>query len=301
LLTRPIVDQWLNYFKTIIKNRFAGIELKQNTFSAKTTIDVDSPWCYKNKGFLRNMAGFVRDMVFGNFNNTALRFKVLTNKIPDPWHNFKYINELYKNSSTGLLFFIHTGNYGKYDKTVNHKSKAFSGFVKYLDDNAEIGLHPSYKASNNKNILKNEIDRLSGITGKKVIKSRQHFLVFSMPAYYNMLIKLGIYQDYSMGFADMSGFRAGTSNPFVFFDLTANNETGLVIHPFAVMDRTLKTYQGQSAEKAFDTIKTIIENVKKVDGTFVSLWHNESIGNMFEWKGWLGVFNKTAEYLDKIK
>ncbi len=301
LLNRPIVDEWLVYFKEVLENYFSGIKLKQNKFSAITTIDVDSPWCYKNKGFFRNMAGFIRDIIKTDFSYVNLRIKVLLNKIPDPWYNFQNIESIYKNTDTELMFFIHTGNYGRYDKTVNYKLKAFVNFVKGLGNKAEIGLHPSYKAANNKNIFKDEINRLSEITDRKVIKNRQHFLKFTIPAYYLMLIELGIEQDYSMGFPDKPGFRAGISEPFRFFDLANNKETNLLIHPFAVMDRSLNTYEGQLVDNAFLTIKDIIESVREVNGTFISLWHNESLSNRFEWEGWLAVFNKMTDYLEQQK
>lgn len=291
ILASPIIDEWINYFRDILQNTFDGIELKCNTFRAVTTIDVDSPWCYKNKGLLRNVVGLIRDLITININSIVLRLKVLLNKIPDPWYNFEWLLKLHDNTKTQLMFFVHVGDYGRYDKTVNYKLKAFSSFIDTINSRAEVSIHPSYKASTKKDVLKEELDRLSKLTGKKVVKSRQHFLVFALPTYYRMLIELGVEDDFSMGFADKPGFRAGTSNSFYFFDLENNRETNLKIHPFAVMDRTLSSYEGESVQKASETINNLIENVKKVDGTFVSLWHNESLSNRFEWKGWRAVFN----------
>lgn len=290
ILTRPIVDEWMNYFREELINIFKGIELKINTFNAITSIDVDSPWCYMNKGFLRNTAGLLRDFILTKFNNMALRINVLLNKTPDPWYNFEWLLKLHEQTKQQLMFFVHVGDYGKFDKTVNYKSKAFSGFINTINSQSEIALHPSYRASINKNIFKEELDRLSKLIGEKVVKSRQHFLVFTIPTYYRMLIELGVEEDYSMGFADKPGFRAGTSRSFHFFDLENNIETNLMIHPFVVMDRTLNSYEGENPEKASDTVKYLIDNVRKVNGTFVSLWHNESLSNRFEWKGWLSTF-----------
>jgi len=297
LLNRPIVDEWIYYFGERLEKEFLGIILKKHSFKAITTIDIDSPWCYKNKGLIRNTGGFFRDILKGNFDDVALRIKVLLNIQPDPWYNFDWIMQLAKINNTELMFFIHVGNHGNYDKTVSYKRKAFRKFVKIIFNKVEIGLHPSYKAAQNKNIFKNELERLSEITNKNILKSRQHFLVFSTAQYYPQLIELGISDDYTMGFADKAGFRAGTSNPFYFFDLHKNEETKLMIHPFAVMDRTLNSYQSQSVEKAIETVKELIEVIKKVDGTFVSLWHNESLSDTHEWKGWRSGFQEITEYL----
>jgi len=301
ILNRPIVDEQLIYFKTFLKKYFPETNLHNNTFKAITTIDVDSPWCYKNKGFLRNVAGFVRDILKGKINDAEFRLQVLLNKKPDPWYNFHSLTDLYKNTGIELKFFIHTGNYGKYDKSVSYKTQAFKNFVEYVTSKADIGLHPSYQAATDINILKEEKNRLEELSGKKITASRQHFLVFSVPEYYRMLIKAGITADYSMGFADRAGFRAGTSMPFYFFDLQKNKPTELMIHPFAVMDRTLNSYRNNSPQQAYESILLLIENTLKVNGNFVSLWHNESLSEMFEWKGWFSVFQKITSTLVNLQ
>jgi hypothetical protein len=56
------------------------------------------------------------------------------------------------------------------------------------------------------------------------------------------------------------------------------------------MDGTLNQYLKISPDEAQSVIKKIIEEVKKVNGTFISLWHNESLSEIREWKGWREVF-----------
>jgi len=297
LLNRPIIDEWIQHFGELLEKKFERFQVKQNKFSALTTIDVDSPWCYRNKGIYRNTAGLFRDVLKGKFNDVIFRIKVLLNILPDPWYNFDWIMQMADKNNTQLMFFIHVGDYGSYDKTVNYKSKAFINFVKTTAGKAEIGLHPSYKAANNKTIFHEELKRLSAITTTNVLKSRQHYLVFSTANYYPQLVDLGITDDYSMGFADKAGFRAGTSNPFYFFDLIKNEETNLLIHPFVVMDRTLNSYESKSVEKSIESVKSLITTIKKVNGTFVSLWHNESLSNRHEWMGWQSFYQHITEYL----
>jgi hypothetical protein len=129
--------------------------------------------------------------------------------------------------------------------------------------------------------------------------SRQHYLMLSFPHTYQQLQKLGIREDYSMGYAANSGFRAGTFTPFRFYDLTTECETTLVIHPFAVMDVTLRHYLKLTPDDALERIKQLIDKVRKVDGTFTSLWHNESLSEHGVWKGWRGIFEGMVEYAVK--
>jgi len=106
------------------------------------------------------------------------------------------------------------------------------------------------------------------------------------------LLKLGISEDYTMGFASLAGFRAGTCTPFFFFDLSRNRRTKLLIQPFQVMDVTLKNYLQMEPEEAGQLIEELMMEVKKVGGTFISLWHNESLKDSGQWLGWRKIFEQ---------
>ncbi len=48
-------------------------------------------------------------------------------------------------------------------------------------------------------------------------------------------------------------------------------------------------------DEALDRIKNILRQVKQVEGTFLSLWHNESLSGQGIWKGWREVFEGMVE------
>ena len=97
-----------------------------------------------------------------------------------------------------------------------------------------------------------------------------------------------------MGYAARAGFRAGICTPFHYFSLKTNEVTPLVIYPIAFMDTTFVHYNRENAEESLERIRTIISNVKAVDGLLVGLWHNSSLSNQREWKGWTHVFETVA-------
>jgi hypothetical protein len=144
-------------------------------------------------------------------------------------------------------------------------------------------------------MFEKEKDRLEDIIQKPVTQSRQHYLKLKFPNTYQRLLKSGITDDYTMGFAKLAGFRAGTCTAFPFFDLSINQSTELTIHPFHVMDVTLKNHLHLNAEKAGQLIERLMSEVKKVNGTFVSLWHNESLRDSGQWTGWRKVFEQILE------
>jgi hypothetical protein len=52
------------------------------------------------------------------------------------------------------------------------------------------------------------------------------------------------------------------------------------------MDGTLKDYLSMTTKKSFDTIEKLVEEVKKVDGTFITIFHNESLSGTGRWLNW---------------
>ncbi|MCC6683775.1 MAG: hypothetical protein IT247_01765, partial [Bacteroidia bacterium] len=106
------------------------------------------------------------------------------------------------------------------------------------------------------------------------------------------LIENGIEHEYSMGYAEQAGFKASTARSFKFFDLVHNKQTQLTVHPFMLMDVTLKNYMGLSIEEAMEVTSKIIQQVKQVNGELISLWHNESLSDYGEWKGWRTVYEQ---------
>ena len=95
-----------------------------------------------------------------------------------------------------------------------------------------------------------------------------------------------------MGFHDAPGFRAGTASPFYFYDLPDDEITDLKLHPFQVMDSCLNRTMGLSPEDAQKKIQSLYETSRAVNGQFISIWHNSSLGEDREWKGWRSVFEE---------
>ena len=98
-----------------------------------------------------------------------------------------------------------------------------------------------------------------------------------------------------MGYPSHPGFRAGIAIPFPFFDLTTNESTSLMIHPVTLMDVTMKDHLRLSREKSLELISRMIRKTKAVNGEFVSLWHNESLGDTDRWQGWRKVYEEMVK------
>lgn len=125
--------------------------------------------------------------------------------------------------------------------------------------------------------------------------------MLNLPQTYRRLINLDIKEDFTMGFAQQIGFRAGTCTPFPFYDLDMDFTTKLIVNPFAVMDASLNFYMELTPDEAYQRICKLVDEVKRVDGTFMSLWHNESLSDKWDWKGWKDLYQRMIMYAREHK
>jgi hypothetical protein len=100
-----------------------------------------------------------------------------------------------------------------------------------------------------------------------------------------------------MGYAELPGFRASICDSYNFYDLEQEKITNLRIHPFSIMDATYRYYLKYSPNESLQSIKKMVDVVKSVDGTLISVWHNETWSNHKEWKGWKELFSEMADYI----
>ncbi len=296
-LSTPVVDHWIMLLAGAVQSSYPDhdqeLQIRPSVFRAIPTMDIDVAYAYRHKGILRNLGGMMQSQLHLDFKGWYERVSVLAGLRPDPYDTYDYMSEVHRRFGARPLFFILLGDYGKNDKNLSHRSRHLRQLVIRLNQTGDTGIHPSYASHHEPEKVNLEISRLSMMTGKKITRSRQHFLLLSLPETYRRLIKCGIQQDYSMGYADQPGFRAGTSHPFPFFDLAAGSPTALTVFPLVVMDGTLKDYLDLDPQSAKDLILTLIESVKAVGGTFTFLWHNESLSDQKRWKGWRDVYEYT--------
>jgi hypothetical protein len=294
-LYTPVVDLWILQLTDLLKMKFPDLKLNHHQYNFTPTYDIDIAWSYKHKGFRRNLGGFLRDVIHLNINGCFSRILVLTGLKSDPYDSFDYQFKLEDKYDLKSVHFFHPGTYGKFDKNIPPENKHIKLLLGKISEKSILGIHPSFRSANNPELLKQEIRRLQKASGKKIVAARQHFIKIQFPFTYRNFTDSGITDDYSMGFATDIGFRAGTSNPFLFFDVLQNKTTQLKIHPFVLMEGVFKYYKNIPAQDIINYCAPMIQTIKKTNGTFVSLWHNESLGNAGKWKGWRNIYEDMIE------
>ena len=287
----PVVDHWALMVYEVLKQCYPNLPGHNRSYRFINTIDIDNAYAYRLKGVARTFGAMARDVTTADFATLRNRIKVLLGKQTDPYDTYDLMLELIKKHKVPTLIFFLLGDYGVNDKNIAHNNPLFGNLIRQLADHAEVGIHPSFGSNSQPDNVGKEKARLEAITHRKVTASRQHFLVLHMPTTYRRLLQVGIRHDHSMGYAASTGFRAGTCTPFKFYDVDMEQETPLTIHPFAVMDATLRHYMQVSPAEAEANVTELVARVKAVQGTFISLWHNETISDQGIWAGWQRVYH----------
>lgn len=296
-LDEPVVNIWAGYLKTQLEDKYPKLKFNVPSFNYINTIDVDYAFAYIEKGVIRGMGALVRDFFTGKLNECKNKISCYLGLSKDPFDTFELILEQHKKHDLESVFFFHVGDYDEHDKSIPVTSNKLQSLVKGVNDYADVGLHPSYASCNEPDKLSVEFARISKLVHQPVTKSRFHFIKLNLPQSYRQLIENDATEDYSMGYAAKMGFRAGVCSPFYFYDLDFDAPTSLKVYPFYLMEATIKYYFEEGPEKAMPYFREYIDKVKKHNGTFVSLWHNDSLSEWGHWKGWKDVYFNMVEYV----
>lgn len=291
-LDLPVVDHWMLMVRDVIMERYPEESPKPRKFNFLATFNVDLAYRYLEKGTIRNLVGFVSDFFHLKFKDVWERAAVQLRLQNDPHDTFEYIIEKNRKNSIASHFFFLLGDFNEYDRNISYFSERFASTIKYCSDYFPVGLLASYRSQKKHENLRREKERLERITFRSINSTRQHLMRLQLPATLNRLLEEDIRHDYSMGFAHRSGFRAGTCTPFYFYDLENNTATPLKLYPFAIRDEALREHEGLNPEQAIEQIAKIVDAVKAVDGTLISVFYSYALSERGEWKGWRKVYNR---------
>ncbi len=286
----PLVDLWGLILKRAINRKYPFVSFPEREFSFIPTIDVDIPWAYRNRGWLRTAGGIARSVLRADIEDVRLRYRVLFRGDPDPYDTFDFIETIHKDYGLSPLFFFSAGTYGLYDKCISSHHPDYRQLISDISERNEWGIHPSYLSYDDPYLLRQEMENIAEITGEAPFRSRQHYLRFSFPNTCRILAANGISDDYTVGWAEVPGFRAGTCTPFFYYDLEREEQSDLKLTPFQIMDGTLLDYLELSPESAVEHAVMMVKKVKDVRGTLVTLWHNESFSGVGRWNNWKNVY-----------
>jgi hypothetical protein len=143
----------------------------------------------------------------------------------------------------------------------------------------KAGLHSSYAAGMNPSLISAEKARLEDALGLPITANRHHFLAAREPEDMETLADVGFTDDFTMGYADVAGFRLGTARAVKYINpVTLKLSDTLTLHPLNIMDSTLNSakYMNLTASAAEEYCRNLIIEVSNNYGSLTLLWHNTS-------------------------
>lgn len=291
-LQLPVVDIWAYSFLEKLKERFPNITSKNRKFQYTSIIDVTTSHCYAHRGPMRSIAGFLYDLGTFKFKRVAQRTSVWLKIRKDPYNNYDSLIEIHKKYKVQSIFFFQFANYSTYDKNVSPENNNFKYLIKSVADYSMVSLAASYSSFKNIELLKEEKKRLSNVVNRPINNSRMRYNRVDIPYTYRNLVEAEFTDDYTMGYTHEMGFRAGTCTPFNFYDIAMEEKQPIKIHPFAVHDYAL--LNSYSEEEALKKIQTCYDQIKKVNGHFITIFSNELLGGDQE-INWLSLYYKVIQ------
>jgi hypothetical protein len=298
----PLINYWLEDFKIALRQKFPELILRLKDFKFIPSYDIDIAYSYKYKGLKRNLGGFCRSLVKGDWTYLLDRWDVIFNKKKDPFDSYEWLDSLHLYCRTrAYYFFLMAKKQSHIDKNISPDKPEIQSLIAYHAIGYTVGIHPSWQSGDEEAVLMEEVDELAKITESPVKYSRQHYIRMTMPLTYRRLVDVGIDKDFSMGYGAANGFRASIASSFYWYDLKAEKKTGLMLFPFCFMDATSFYENRLSPKAAFSELMDYYRKIRQINGLMVTIWHNHFFGTdpMFAgWKEVYEVFLKDQIYWD---
>jgi hypothetical protein len=285
--TRPMV----HLYAQAISKLLPGFQASERKGSIQLTLDIDEPWKHAHKPWPIQWGGMAKAILSLDINSLTERIKSIFLE-KDPFYIFPEIQH-----PQHLTLFFLLDRQSSFDGRHTWQNPAYQELIqKCQSQGYRIGIHPSYTSSEVPGRIGAEKEKLEKILGGKVTLSRQHFLKYRDPATFEELESCGISEEYSLCPIHVCGYLRGMAQSFAWYNLKKDQKSHLNLHPVMVMDRALQKYQGYTADTAWEKIKQEMEACLSFGGDFIILWHNTTLSETGEWKGWRKIWSQLQEY-----
>lgn len=280
-LDRPIAEEYAAVLVEIAAAHGIPFERRRAGFDhIWLTHDVDVPWeSFTLKSALRRVGGILK-------REHRLRLFPILNALGfperDPRYTFPAMQALDARlpAATPVFFFKSGGTAKPQDAFVYIRSRAARRLIRRLRrGGALLGYHASFSAGADPAQIAQELKTLRAVSGDAITCNRNHYLNSRAPQDFHALIRNGITDDFTMGYADVAGFRLGTCRAVRWIDPENGELTSLLLHPLTIMEATLSgaQYMALDEQGMRDVSKTLVDAVWRFHGELTLLWHNQSV------------------------
>lgn len=279
LVHRPVVNEYLEFLWNMLFYLDAGLIRKQRKYTPVITHDVDQPLkLYNLESFARS---FLRNLVKTNDYRSALRdifvfpLNMFTTKY-DAGNSYDFLMDTSESINTKSYFFFMNSPKTKYDYGYSIEMPFINKILNEIKSRDHIiGYHPGFHTLKNPDSWKKEYEGLCAKINKKIYDGRQHYLRFDVPNTWQLFEDNELQNDYTLGFAEVEGFRCGICYEYSVYNFLTRKKLKLKEIPLIFMDVSISEYQGiRDPEEFIKKLNNIVAVVKRYNGNFALLWHN---------------------------
>lgn len=284
-LMRPVADEYGKLLRAWLRE--VGIHVEEPPAEYEhiyLTHDVDRIWRWKS--LYRAFRTFAKRAVLCKRNMFESLKQWFAYEKYDEFYTFPWMVEADGRAAECLgrekctiIYFMKGGGKSEFDEPYFKYISRVKKLVHFLlESGAVIGLHASFSAGEAPEKIMEEKERLEKISGEVITWNRNHYLCSREPKDMAFLISAGITDDYTMGFADIIGFRLGTCRAVKWINPLSKEVTSLTLHPLTVMEGTLsEEYMDLNENEAESIVKEMLDITKQFHGEAVILWHNSTL------------------------
>lgn len=258
-LTVPVVDHWVCHFYEVLEAYFPNFPKRRKEQPRWYPLfDIAIPYRYLQRSVFAMVSDCIGALSRLQLLSVFKQLFVLLRLRKDPYDNYAELEQLTKRYNLQPHFFILYADNTLYESTTSIYNTVYQTLIKGLSDFAQVSLLLSYNAKRSSTFLRKDKKNLLTLTHRTINAVRMHRGLVDTGKIYNRLVDEEIQKDFSMGYPHTIGFRAGTSVPFFYFDLSNELQLPLLINPVVATFSSLKKY---SAEKAFAKLQTVYKNL----------------------------------------
>ncbi len=167
-----------------------------------------------------------------------------------------------------------------------------------LSSNGRIGLHLSYDAWQDANLIWNQKQELEKKTGLTVNVCRQHWLRFSWDKTWAAQEQAGLTLDTTLMFNDRPGFRSASAVKWCPWHHTTDRPHEIEALPTIFMDSQFYDYHPMTPDERRKSIYYWLNEINQVGGQAALLWHPHTLSRDY---GWESGFNDLLAILKEKK
>lgn len=278
LLDRPLVNEWAFFIRALAVAAGHALPEAPDRFEVLPTHDVD---LFRTPTRLKN---FAADILKRRDIGALVKRAQIRGGAPDPYDTFGTLMRLSEAAGARSRFFFMAGGKTRHDpQTYAIDEPVVTSRLQEITARGHVvGFHPSYATFEDAALWRDERSRLARAAGVAIGEGRQHFLRFAVPATWRRWNDEGMQADWSMTFADQSGFRCGTATSYPVFDIEKRTQLALIEQPTVIMEGTLYEYEGLPPAQVAERLQKLRETCRRWRTPFSILFHNHVFA---DWPG----------------